>query len=368
MFKGRSYSRRCLLLSYVFAPSTGGIETVSGLLAQGLAERGYEVRVVTATAAGSTPAGHSQRPYQVYRQPGTLELWQHLRWSEVVLQSNFSLKQAWPLVCGALSRPWVLVHHTPLTRPSGQLTVRDRLKLASLGNAQCYSVSSYLAATIPVPSEVIFNPYDDALFRVLDGCRREQPLIFLGRLVPAKGLDVLLRSLALLKAQSVTPRLTIVGEGPAERSLRQLATSLDLDEQISFAGPRYGAELVRLLNEHQVLVVPSRTAPPEALGLVSIEGIACGCVVIASNQGGLPESIGPCGVTFETESVTDLARTIRELLESPRRQNELRAQRENFLRAFTRETILQQYDSALNRAIETFRLDPLAGASKPVRR
>jgi glycogen(starch) synthase len=347
--------RRCLLLSYAFAPGTGGIETVSRLLAGSLAERNYDVRVVTATPSGASLAEDGARSYRVIREPSLVELYRQLRWCHVALQSNFSLRLAAPLICGAVSRPWIVVHHTPIMRPSGAMTFRDRLKLWSLGRAQCYSVSKFLASTTPVPSEVLLNPYDDAQFRLLKGVRRDQPLMFLGRLVPAKGVDVLLQALAVLKREALTPGLTIVGNGPEEQPLRQLVTSLGIGEQVRFVGTKRGPELVRLLNQHEMLVVPSRPAPPEALGIVALEAIACGCVVIGANQGGLPEAIGPCGVTFQNESAPDLALKIRELLESPQRRAELSSRREEFLRGFTRAMILDQYESAIDRAIDSFR-------------
>jgi glycogen(starch) synthase len=344
--------KRLLLLAYAFAPGTGGIETVSRLLAESLAERHYDVRVLTATPSHSTVDANPSPHYQIIRAPSTLELYRQLRWSDVVLQSNISLKLAWPLAFCAFPRPWIVVHHTSIARPDGKLHFRDQVKLWSLRHAQCYSVSNYLASTIPVASQVLFNPYDDALFQPLAGALRHRPLIFLGRLVPAKGVDILIAALNLLRTQSFTPSLTVVGDGPEEQNLRKSVTSLGLGEQVSFVGRKHGPELVRLLNEHQVLVVPSRPAPPEAFGIVSVEAIACGCVVIAANQGGLPESIGPCGVTFKSEFAPDLALKIRQVLESPERMAELRLHRDTFLRSFARRTVVDRYVSAIRDAVE----------------
>lgn len=340
--------QRCLLLSYVFAPSTGGIETVSGLLAEGLVDRGYDIRVVTHTPADAVGA---QRGYDVLRNPTARQLLRQLHWCDVVLQANFSFRLSWPLVCGLVSRPWVVVHHTPLTRPSGEQTLRDRLKIHSMRKAQCYAVSAYLASTVGVKSGVLLNPYDDRLFQQMNHERGRNGLVFLGRLVPAKGADVLLRALGLLKSRSLSPNLTIVGDGPEESSLRALSESLGLTSQVRFLGRRSGAELVRVLNEHQVLVVPSRAAPPEALPVVPLEGIACGCIVIAANQGGLPESVGPCGVTFESESSTDLAEKIATVLASPQRQAAMRSGGDSFLRRFSRQSVLEQYESVIQRAM-----------------
>jgi glycogen synthase len=342
-------ARRCLLLSYVFAPSVGGIETVSRTLAESLVARGFEVRVVTcsqAIAAIDTGA----TPYSVIRNPSAFELCRLLRWCDVVLQSNFSVRLAWPLALLSFPRRWIIVHHTPLTRPSGRITVRDRLKRWMTRRADCYAVSHYLASIVPQPCGVLFNPYDETAFRLLDNVSRTRTLIFVGRLVPAKGLDVLLQALALLRAQTIVPQLTVVGDGPERAGLEQMSRSLGIDDQVGFVGPRFGSELVRLLNEHLILVVPSRASPPECLPMVCLEGIACGCVVIGARQGGLPEAIGPCGETFESESAADLAQRIRDLLSSAERRAQRAAQREMFLRNFARSAVLEHYQMALENA------------------
>ena len=107
--------------------------------------------------------------------------------------------------------------------------------------------------------------------------KRPGDLIFLGRLVSEKGIDVLLHALALLRSRALSPRLTIVGSGPELSAMQEMAERLGLHEQVTFAGAKSGAELVHLLQEHKILVIPSRYDEP--FGVVALEGIACGCVV-----------------------------------------------------------------------------------------
>ena len=54
----------------------------------------------------------------------------------------------------------------------------------------------------------------------------------------------------------------------------------------------------------------------EAFGVVALEGIACGCVVVGSEKGGLPEAIGPCGATFPAGDTKLLAAMVRDVLRS----------------------------------------------------
>jgi len=55
----------------------------------------------------------------------------------------------------------------------------------------------------------------------------------------------------------------------------------------------------------------------ESFGVVALEGAACGCVVLGSHGGGLPEAIGPCGITFRRGDVSDLASKLAYLLRHP---------------------------------------------------
>src|SRR5213079_3168482 len=132
------------------------------------------------------------------------------------------------------------------------------------------------------------------------------------RLVSDKGADLVLRAMKILHQGNLKPDLTIVGSGPEEKSLQRLARELALDRQVTFAGPKAGEELATLLNRHQILVIPSRWAEP--FGIVALEGIACGCAVVGSSDGGLKEAIGPCGVTFENGNENALANCLAKLL------------------------------------------------------
>ena len=132
---------------------------------------------------------------------------------------------------------------------------------------------------------------------------------FWGVSFPIKAPIFCLRAMKILQDDGLTPGLTIIGNGPEEQQLRRLVRELGLDRQVTFAGQKSGHELAELLNRHRILVVPSRWAEP--FGIVALEGIACGCVVVGSDDGGLKEAIGPCGVTFENGNEQALASCIK---------------------------------------------------------
>src|SRR5213075_1573200 len=175
-------------------------------------------------------------------------------------------------------------------------------------------------------------PYNDRVFRLIPGVTRDEDIVFVGRLVSDKGADLFLHALKLLQNDSLLPNLTIIGTGPEEQNLRRLTTELALDRQVTFAGQKSGAVLAEILNRHRVLVVPSRWAEP--FGIVALEGIACGCVVVGSGKGGLKEAIGPCGLSFENGDAGALAAQLKQLLTEPGLQSTLRQNAEEHLAKF----------------------------------
>ena len=297
---------KILLASHVFAPSTGGIETMSGMLTEEFIRQGHDVKVVTQT----TNPDNDNFTYDVFRQPGKWQLLRLVQWSDVFFHNNISLQTAWPALI--TTKPWIVAHHTWIGRDDGTHGWQDKAKHFFCRFATGISISQSVADHAPKPSTVIGNCYRDDLFRVLPGVARDTEIVFLGRLVSDKGVDVLLNALGRLKSQGLVPNLTIIGNGPELNQLQQLAENLQLKDTVRFVGAKTGEELVHLLNAHQIMVVPSRWQEP--FGLVALEGIACGCVTVGSEGGGLKDAIGPCGLTFPNGDADALANVLTELL------------------------------------------------------
>jgi len=307
---------KILISSYVFHPSVGGIESVSKILAEKFAGAGNEVHVVTQTPDGEIAGAN----YRVTRRPSIPQLIKLLRWSDLFLQNNISLRSL--ILAVLLKKQTLVVHQTWLLNTRGEVTWNNRLKRALLPRVTNVAISKAVADQISGHSFVIGNPYDDAMFRLLPNVAREKTLVFVGRLVSDKGVDLLLQTLKLLQNNNLFPDLTIVGSGPEENNLHKLSSELALDRQVTFAGQKSGVALAEILNRHRIQVVPSRWAEP--FGIVALEGIACGCLVVGSEQGGLKEAIGPCGLTFENGSASALAAQLTRLLTEPDLQSKLR--------------------------------------------
>jgi glycosyltransferase involved in cell wall biosynthesis len=203
--------------------------------------------------------------------------------------------------------------HSPLTGAQGWLRAKLFFKRNILRLAHVVACSPIIAAQLGRGTLFIPNPYRAGLFRRLGEGPRPCELVFLGRLVSDKGIGVLIQALAVLRERGLRPRLLIIGSGPEEAALRAQGAAARVSEQVEFAGRLPNEEVVSRLNQCRIMVVPSVWEEP--FPVVPLEGIACGCVVVASQAGGLPEGVGPCGLTFPKGDAVALADRIAELLQ-----------------------------------------------------
>jgi glycosyltransferase involved in cell wall biosynthesis len=328
---------KILLGSHHFLPSAGGIETASNLLAGEFVALGHQVRVITQTEG----SGHF--PFPVIRRPGPFALWREVRWCDAFLQNNISLRTLWPWLF--LRRPLFIAHQTWIANSDDSTGWRHRLKQLVLRHATSLAISRAIAERLSTPSIQVGNPYDDKVFTDSPSGPRPKELIFVGRLVSDKGANLLLEAMARLET---TPRLTIAGDGPEREHLEKQAAELGLQARVEFVGSQTSRQLAELMRQHQILVVPSRWREP--FGIVALEGIACGCVVVGSAEGGLAEAIGPCGVTFPNGDARALADILARLLTDPAERDHLRQNADAHLARFTPRQVAAVYLSAMEKA------------------
>jgi len=299
---------KILIISTLFHPRVGGIETVTDILANEFSKAGHEVRVLTDTRSTSSDQNLS---FAIERHPSIAQLFKAIKWSNISLHSCISLKYLWPFFL--IKRPLLVIHHTWYRRPGGSKGLRDRIKLFLTNFTNNISVSHAIQKEIPAHSKVIGNPYDDKIFTTMPDVLREKELVFLGRLVSDKGTDILLNALAILRDQkNMTPRLSIIGDGPELPNLKSQVTNLALQEQVTFLGEIRGSELALTLNQYRIMVIPSKWEEP--YGIVALEGLACGLKIIASSGGGLGDAIGGFGVLFQRGNSQDLAEKIQQTI------------------------------------------------------
>lgn len=335
-----------LIVSRFFYPSLGGSETNAEILAREFMQFGYQVKIITQTPGTANDVHGNSFPFEVIRQPNGLQFLALIHWCDVCLQNGIILKQAWALW---LTRtPWVIRHQTWIQHPGQQRTWLTQLKLSMVKLATSISISQPIAAHLNHPSTLIPNPYREDLFRHLPEISRIKELVFLGRLVSDKGLDLLLSAIADLKSNNLYPQLTVIGTGEDEEALRQQAEHLQINKQVHFVGAKVGDELVHLLNEHQIMVVPSRWHEP--FGVVALEGIACGCVVVGSSGGGLKDAIGDCGTTFPNGDESSLRQVLYHLLTQPELLSRYRANAPSHLAKHQQTAVAKAYLQVLEAA------------------
>lgn len=334
---------KILFSSYLFDPSIGGLESVSKILAAKFAGAGNDVHVIT-ESSGNKIEGAT---YRITRRPSLIELLRLLRWCDLFFQNNISLRSLIPALL--LRKPTVVVHQTWLQRADGRIGWQNRFKQFLIRFVTNVAISKAVADRLSTASIVINNPYDDAIFGLIPNLPRDKTIAFLGRLVSDKGTDVLLHAIRLLKQENLSPDVAIVGAGPEEPNLRRLADELGLDQQVTFLGKKTGTALVEFLNHFRVLVVPSRL--PEPFGVVALEGIACGCVVVGSDAGGLREAIGPCGVTFQNGDAGELAGRLKDLLVYSQKEAELRGAAAEHLKNFRADAVAAAYLTVIKKVI-----------------
>ena len=146
-------------------------------------------------------------------------------------------------------------------------------------------------------------------------------VIFLGRLVEEKGVDILIQALALCPDVMAS----VVGSGPELPRLRRLTESHGLKDRIDFPGEVPNNEIPRMIRASHLLVVPSIW--PEPFGIVGIEAMACGRTVIASRVGGIPDWLtdGVTGMLVEPRNPVELGQAIAALCQDPGRLNKMGA-------------------------------------------
>ncbi len=162
------------------------------------------------------------------------------------------------------------------------------------------------------------------------------------RLVPEKGVDLLLHAVARLPG---IWRLHIVGDGPERPALEQLAANLQISDRVHFDLTIPSSDMPAYLQQLDVLALTSRTKEnwKEQFGRALVEAMACGVPVIGSNSGEIPNVIGSAGLIYPEDGVDALRKHLLELMQSLELRRELEKRgRERVLQKYTQSQIAAQ--------------------------
>ncbi len=150
---------------------------------------------------------------------------------------------------------------------------------------------------------VVPNPVEVNV--VSDAGRKNGQILFVGRLDRDKGIDLLLE--AWPKMKSFADKLVVVGGGLRLEDFQKQFP------EIEFKGQLAPEEVQSIMAQSGVMIVPSLVM--ENQPTVILEGLACGCRVVASDVGGVKETLGEAGQIFKPGSVDDLVRAVREAID-----------------------------------------------------
>lgn len=324
-----------------YPPYRGGIETVVEQLCRGLASRGVEVTAVVSNDSRATVDEqlHGVRVLRLGRsavvssQPLNLQLVRTLRdlRFDVLHFHTPNPLGALAVLAARRTEPVVVTHHSDI--------VRQRIlgTPATAAHALLYRRAAALVAATPKHIEyspvlrrfeslcrVIHFPIDALPYANAPACWDEQlpvewqadPLVlFVGRLVYYKGVDVLLEALRLTDRA----RLAIVGVGPLHAALVARAQALGIASRVKFLGALPDARLRSLYKCARFLVLPS-VAPSEAFGMVQLEAMAASRPVISTDlESGVPyvNQHGTTGLIVAPGDPQALAAAMKTLIDDP---------------------------------------------------
>jgi glycogen(starch) synthase len=332
---------KILIYSRVFWPSVGGLETMMEILAEEFAAAGHQVKVVTQIASDA----ERKHEYGIVRSPSLKSCVQLLRWSDVCLSANVSLRVLGPMAIAG--RPLVISHQGTYDAP-GRFSLFPELKKSVTRFSKNICCSQAIQTYIPGRSIVIPNTYRNDIFKEYFDVTRDRDVVFVGRLVSDKGVADLIDALGQLAQTGFRPSVSIVGEGPERAAISQRIEELGLSKQVTLTGAKHGSELARYITRHRIMAVPSRWAEP--FGIVALEGIACGCAVVGTSLGGLPEAIGPCGLTVPNADAGAMAQALKTLLEDDGARAKYRSGAPGHLARHSRGNVARSYLNVLKTA------------------
>lgn len=196
-----------------------------------------------------------------------------------------------------------------------------------------------------------FYPIPDDEAREFIGVKDEScMLLYVGRIEPLKGLDTLLKAIAVLRQQNIYVCLTIIGgdaslpleeQSEEMKRIRALCHQEGLDDLVTFLGKRGQDTLPYYYSAAQAVVVPSHY---ESFGMVALEAMACGAPVVASQVGGLAYLVqdGVTGFTVPADDPQALAEKLMLILRDRHLRRRLGQQAVKAAQAYAWENIARK--------------------------
>lgn len=203
-----------------------------------------------------------------------------------------------------------------LTRPVLHAARRILVVSEDLGRVAARDYDADPARIRAIPNgcdATIFHPRDRSEARAALGIDADAELVvYVGRLVPEKGLRELLDAMALLAPQRPKLQLALVGEGPMRTGL-ETRIAADPALRVRLAGAQGPHEVARWMAASDLVTLPSYS---EGHPNVLVEALACGRPVVATPVGGIPEVVdAECGLLVAARDPDALSAGLRDALD-----------------------------------------------------
>ncbi len=361
-----------------YAPHVGGVETHVEMVSNELVRRGHEVTVLTSAHRKDLPRVertstgvvvrrvHSYG--EVFRTPLAIRTGRAVRELEPrpeVVHMHYPPPVTSYLAARALRRmpvPVCVTYHCDLfmdgwvgkamTAAYERIFLPTTLDVAErvIVHAASYARTSRALqgrAIEVIPSLVDtdrFQPRgDDPALRAELRAQGQHVVLFVGRLVPHKGVEDLVLAVSELPRDAL---LVVAGEGPSRHALEDLARSRGVDQRVRFVGAVSDEDLPRYHAVASVVALPSQNRL-EGFGLAIVEAMASGRPVIVADLPGVREVIedGVDGLLAEPLLAEDLARKCTSLLSDPARREAMGAKaRESALTKYRVPVVVDQLE------------------------
>lgn len=333
---------RILLYTYTALPKLGGQEAVVDSLARQFVSKGHAVTVLAPYPRQNLRLEDGQYPYEMRRHPRFRSTRFGVSWYQFFLRRALRERPFDILHChgvypsgyvSALVRkrvpiPFVLTAHggdvyennLRLNKPG----LRDRFVSAVRTADRLIAISQFTEKALTdlgadthkivrINNGVDTETIERTAARPLDLDPSIQPdnyFLFIGRLKHQKGVDILLRAMALLS----DAKLVIAGDGAERAGLELLTGQLNLNSRVKFVGPVHGETKNYLFQNCICTIVPSRMF--EAFGLVVIESYAVGRPVIVTDHPGLADLVqeSVTGFIVDPENPEQLASAMSKMI------------------------------------------------------
>jgi rhamnosyl/mannosyltransferase len=326
-------------------PVRSGIAAVVGYLQDGLQRRGHQVDVLAYPEVGRLAFGDIRLSSLIFRLPRLIRRMGeydvvHVHGATPTVSDVALLfirrRGRYPVV--------IYTHHMDLAFESENALTRlyNRLhaRLSARADAVIATTQDNLRLLEDGRGLVVPLGVDVERFSTKAPKDKEFTALFVGQFRPYKGVRVLLQAMSQVRGT----RLLVAGHGPEEQAYRSLAAELGLDVEFHIGVD--DDQLSQLYRRAHAIVLPA-VSRREAFGLALVEGMAAGCVPVASNLPGVREVVAQTGFLFPKGDSNALAGVLHGLRDHPALVQQIGECARGRATTFERERTISDHDRLL---------------------